>query len=154
MSIPVKAQFKIPVVKATSFYAAGGFKVGIPISSTVTMRGGSISSEARYKYENVTYNKLPQHGFFNNNAYGSHSSKVEIGVAFILTVESGLRFDLGSIGLSTGIYFDYGLNSTGKLNNKHPITFNTPVIYESVLNSTLINNLKTMSIGLKAGIIF
>jgi hypothetical protein len=154
LSIPVKAQFKIPVSTGLGFYAAGGFKVGIPVSSKVTMSGYNLNSYAHYEYENVTYSKLPQHGFFNNNTYGTHDSKIEIGVALILSLESGLRFDLGRIGLCTGIYFDYGLNNTGKSNDKHPVTFNVPVIYESVVNSTLSDKLKTMSVGLKAGIVF
>ena len=136
------------------YYAAGGLKVGIPLSATATITGGAVHSDGDYVYENVTYKGLPEYAFFTGQNYGTHTSKIKTGIAAIFTVETGLRFILNRTVLNAGVYLDYSINSIKKEQERHPLHFDGLLNYESVLNSALSNKLKTISIGLMVGIGF
>ena len=152
LAIPIKARFKIPVTVSMVYYAAGGLKVGIPLSATATITGGAVHSDGDYVYENVTYKGLPEYAFFTGQNYGTHTSKIKTGIATIFTVETGLRFILNRTVLNAGVYLDYSINSIKKEQERHPLHFDGLLNYESVLNSALSNKLKTISIGLTVGI--
>jgi hypothetical protein len=154
LSIPLKARFKMPVGGITDFYAAGGFKLGFPVGAKAKITGGSLVSSGYYLYEQVTYVDLPEYGFFNGQGSGSQESKIDFGIATMLSLEAGLRFSVGKTVVFSGLFFDYCLNDMQKSSDKHPLQYDGTVRYESAFNSSLANKLKPLSLGLKAGIAF
>ena len=153
-SIPIKLRFQTPVSGSASFYAAGGFKLGFPVSSKATISGASVKASGYYDFEHVTYVNMAQYGFFNGQRIEKAESKPKLGLAAVLSLESGFKFNLGVTSLYAGIYFDYALNDLKKSGDKHPITFDYPVSYESLLNSSFADKVNLMSVGVKVGIGF
>jgi hypothetical protein len=154
-SVPVMAQYSLPLGSGGSmkFYASGGFKFGFPVSSTADITPGTATASGYYSYENVNYENLPKHGFVNNVALPAVEKTFDAGFSTALALETGLRFTLtDKIGLYTGLYFDYGLNSIQKTNDKHLLEYditNESTLNNSVLNTGLTDKVNLFSIGLK-----
>jgi hypothetical protein len=168
-SIPVMAQYSLPVGSGGTmrFYVSGGFKLGFPISAKADISPGSASTDGYFANEDVEYEILPTHGFANNISLPDTKKDIDLGFSAALALEAGLRFTLtDKIGLYTGLYFDYGLNSIQKVNDKHPLEYDLkhlseynvvnekPFLYNSVLNSGLVDKVNLLSVGLKVRISF
>ena len=153
LSIPVMLRLKTALDRNTSLYFAGGFKVGIPISTKADISGKLVSSSGHYEYEDIQYINLPKHNFFVGRDIQSHTSKIETHIAAMLSLETGMRFSIKRALIYTGLYFDWSLNDLKKSNDKYPLQFNeSSVGSESLLNSPHANKLKIMSGGIKIGI--
>jgi hypothetical protein len=152
LTIPVMAQYRAPFGSGSmSFYAAGGLKLGLPISAKTLITSVSTSS-GHYLYENQTYENLPQHGFIRAVGGSKMKSDVDLGFATILALEAGLRFSLSEkTGLYTGLFLDYGLNSIQKSNDKHAIEYQSPNSSQvnSILNTGMVDKINLMSVGIK-----
>jgi hypothetical protein len=165
-SIPVMVQYSLPLGGgATKFYVSGGFKLGFPISATADLSPGSATTNGYFSDENVKYENLPTHGFASNISLPDSKQDLDLGFSAALALEAGLRFTLtDKIGLYTGLYFDYGLNSIQKVNDKHSLEYDLnhlseydrvnerPFLYHSVLNTGLVDKVNLLSIGLKVKI--
>ena len=154
LSIPLMARLttSLSLYQNSFVYFAGGMKIGIPITANATAKG-TLKSSGYYDYEDVTYIELPNHGFFSGEKV-THSSKIDAGIAAILTFESGMRFTVAKRSLLyAGLHFDLVLNDLKKKNELHPLNFSNGVISsESLLNSVLADKLKAVCIGIKVGI--
>jgi opacity protein-like surface antigen len=168
-SIPVMAQYSLPVGSGGTmrFYLSGGFKLGFPISAKADISPGSASTYGFCTNEYGEYKVLPTHGFANNISLPDTKKDIDLGFSAALALETGLRFTLtDKIGLYTGLYFDYGLNSIQKVNDKHPLEYDLrhlseydvinekPFLYNSVLNSGFVDKVNLLSVGLKVRISF
>ena len=152
-SIPVMLRLKTALDRTTCLYFAGGFKLGIPISAKADISGKLISSSGHYEYEDIVYVNLPKHNFFVGRDIQSHTSDIEMHIAAMLSLETGMRFAIGRALIYTGLYFDRSLNDLKKSNDKYPLQFSEASVgSESLLNSPHANKLKIMSVGLKIGI--
>jgi hypothetical protein len=142
-SIPVMAQYSLPLGgSAMKFYASGGFKFGFPISAKADITPGTTTTTGEYYHEQVTYVKLPQHGFVDNVSLPAVKKDIDLGFSTALALETGVRFTLtGKLNLYTGLYFDYGLNSIQKVNDRYLIEYDvsseSTFKYGSVLNTGL-----------------
>jgi hypothetical protein len=168
-SIPIMAQYSIPAGSSGSirFYASGGFKLGFPVSATADITPGAATTSGKPVEEGVKYDKLPQHGFGENISLPATKQDIDLGLSAALALETGLRFNLtGKIGLYTGIYFNYGLNNIQKVKDKYLLEYDVrhleeydatnarPFLYNSVLNTGLVDEINLMSIGLKLRVSF
>jgi outer membrane protein assembly factor BamA len=95
-----------------------------------------------------------QHGFVSNATLPATKKDIDLGFSAALALETGFRFTLtGKIGLYTGLYFDYGLNSIQKTNDRHLLEYDrsneTVFKYSSVLNTGLTDKVNLLSTGLK-----
>jgi hypothetical protein len=157
LTIPVMAQYSVPLGSgSTSFYAAGGIKLGLPVSAKATISRGSITTTGYYAYEDQTYENLPQHAFVTGQAISKQKTDIDLGVATILSLEAGLRFSLSDkLGLYTGLFFDYGLNNIRKSKNKHVVEYHPVQFrYNTVLNTEMVDKINLTSVGIKVKIAF
>jgi len=159
LTIPVMAQYRAPFGSgSTSFYAAGGLKLGLPLSAKTLITSKNTTS-GHYLYEDQTYENLPQHGFISDVGISMMKSDVDLGFSTMLSLEAGLRFSLSEkTGLYTGLFFDYGLNSIQKSNDKHVVEYqpSAPSLFKnnSILNTGMVDKINLMSVGIKVKIAF
>jgi hypothetical protein len=167
-SIPVMAQYSLPLGGgSTRFYASGGLKLGFPVSAEAEISPGTATTSGYLSHEMVRYENLREHGFGTDIKLPDSKKDIDVNFSASLALETGIRFTLtDKIGLYTGVYFDYGLNSIQKVNDKHPLEYDakhlseydakneSPFIYHSLLNTSLTDKVKLMSVGLKLRIGF
>jgi hypothetical protein len=159
-SIPVMAQYSLPLGSgSTKFYASGGLKLGFPISAKADLTSGVATTSIYGKYEDIEYVNMKQHGLVTNESLPSASKDIDLGFSVALALEAGARFSLTDrIGLYTGVYFDYGLNSIQKVNDKHLLEYDqsneATFKRHSVLNTGFTDKVNLMSIGLKVRVSF
>jgi hypothetical protein len=160
LSVPVMAQFKIPVGGSAHFYLSGGFKLGLPVSAEATINPGRVTTSGEFSYEQVEYGKdAEEYGFVNNMPFAETKSKIDLGFSAALALETGVRFSLNdNIALYAGAFLDYGLNDIRSAKDKHiidyQITTSSVFANNSVLNSSLTDKANIFSAGLKIRISF
>jgi hypothetical protein len=154
-SIPIMARYSFPLGSgSTDFYAAGGFKLGFPVSAKADITPGTATTSIHGILEDVPYTNLPNHGLVTDALLPNTEKDLELGFSATFTLEAGARFSLTDrIDLYTGLYFDYGLNSIQKTNDRHLLEYNqsneTVFIHNSVLNTGLTDKTNLLSVGLK-----
>jgi hypothetical protein len=162
-SIPIMAQYSLPLGGGSaSFYASGGFKLGFPMSGKTEITPGRATTEAYFAEEDLTYSGIPQHCLYTDEPLPNETGDFKLGFSTTLSLETGVRFTLtDKIGLYTGLYFDYGLNSIQKESDKHLLEYeyqydrdNEKLKYHSVLNTAFVDKINLLSIGLKVRIGF
>jgi hypothetical protein len=153
LTIPVMAQYSTGS-KSISVVLAGGLKFGLPMSATTTVSQGSITTSGTYVYEDQIYTDLPQHGFVTGQSVSTIKNDINLGFSTILSLEAGLRFSLSKkVGLYTGLFFDYGLNSIQKYRDKQVVEYQpldpSRFKYNSILNTGMVDKINLMSLGVK-----
>jgi hypothetical protein len=159
LSIPVLAQYYIPLSGSVKFYMTGGFKLGLPVRSRATISPNTFATSGYYYFENQTYTDLPQHGFVSGQQLNSTVTDIDMNISLAASVETGARFFLYSnILLYIGAYFDGGLNNLRTITDQLLINYQTlnPSVfrYESILHTNHVNKVKIFGIGLKMKISF
>ena len=152
LQIPFMGQYQ--TTGERRFYAAAGFKLGIPLggkySSTIAniKNSGYYAEPEDYEYDTQEFRGFGS--FANRTGKGDMSLKA----AFFLSLETGMKLTLSEkLSLYAGAYFDYGLNNIRKTetlplveyNNHHPPSFTT----NSVLSTTFTNKINMMAVGIK-----
>jgi hypothetical protein len=163
-SIPVMAKYGLPLGGgSTRFYAAGGFKFGFPLSAKTDIAPGTTTTSIYGVVEQVRYENadMPHNGLVRNAVLPNTKKDLELGFSATLSLEAGLSFTLtDKINLYTGAYFDYGLNSIQKTDNRRLLELEdhydqpSKFIYNSVLDTGLTEKANLMSVGLKLRIGF
>jgi opacity protein-like surface antigen len=163
-SIPVMAKYGVPIGGgSTQFYAAGGFKLGFPVSAKADIASGTTTTSVYGIIEQVLYENIdmPHNGLVVDALLPNTKKDLELGFSATLALEAGLSFTLtDKINLYTGAYLDYGLNSIQKTDNRHLLELEdhydqpSKFIYNSVLDTGLTEKINLMSVGLKLRIGF
>lgn len=110
LSIPLMMEFQRPT--PSSFYAALGVKIAIPLSAKA-QETGVLTTTAYSRQLNVTYSDEPALGLYNNRAV-DEKADLKFNTAFMLAAEAGYKWTLsGHWRLYTGVYFDWGMNPVG-----------------------------------------
>jgi hypothetical protein len=154
IAVPVLLQYKLQLSNSVSFVAAGGAKIGLPVSAKTTAKYGTLTTSGYFDHENVTYTDLPEYGFVTGQTDIENSKRITLKLAGVLTVESGLRFSLSeNAGLYTGLFLDYGINSIQKTRAKNMTEYqaSSPSQFKhySVLESNNVEKINFISLGLK-----
>jgi hypothetical protein len=105
LQTPLRLVFRIPVGKQT-VYTSGGFKLAFPLSTSKNISAQTLTTTAYSAYTGQTYANMPEHGF-ETQAYINRPGKTEIKTLFLLSMESGIRWQSKNI-TSLGVFFDYG----------------------------------------------
>jgi hypothetical protein len=159
-SIPLMVKYTTPFPNSSiKYFVSGGLKLGFPFSAKATITPGAVSTAGYYEFEDRLYKNLWEHGFINGAPGDQTKSNIKLGVAAIISVETGVRIPISfSKDLILGVYLNYNPNSIQKINNNHVLEYQslTPdvFIYKSALNSGMIKNVNLFSTGLKVGIKF
>ena len=130
VNIPIMAQFQI-----LKFYAMGGVKIGIPVSTKYSVSDATITNEGYYfDYSNwTTSQEFAGFGTFTN--YNSEG-KLKLGVSTMLSLEAGLKFGK-KVAFCIGAYFDYGLNNSLKDSDQPFVNYTNSNTAEFTTNSVL-----------------
>lgn len=138
LNVPVMGHFQTEAFDQNKFYVSAGFKVGIPISGKYESEGASFVNKGWYvDQENwVETQKFAGFGEFKDR---SSEGDLKLDLAFILSLETGIKWNLGNNkSLYTGVFLDYGLSDIKKYSDK---PFVTQVVengdYDFVNNSAL-----------------
>jgi hypothetical protein len=159
-TIPVMARYSTSLGKgALRYYAAGGLKLGIPISATASINAKTVTTSGYYVFEYGEYTDLPKYGFVNGAAGDKTDFKIKLGFVALLALETGIRFPVGyKKDLMTGIYLDYSPGNISQSHNRHVLEYQplypSKYVYNSVINTNLLNKVHLISAGLKVGLSF
>jgi hypothetical protein len=158
-TIPVLARYTMPLNRSIKYFAAGGLKLGLPFIARATITPGTVSTSGFYEYEARRYTNLLEHGFVNGQPGDRTTSNIRIGIAPMISLETGIRFSTGfKTALTAAVYLDHSLVNIQKSNDKHILEYQSlqPMnfIYNSVLNTAKVNKVRLFSTGLKIGLIF
>ena len=163
VNIPLWLQYQTPIVDSKhEFYAALGFKLGIPFS-------------AKYRSENVVFDTFGYYDEWHQTlydqrdlGYGSNTAKrkqnLNLNLIYMGMAEAGVKWDVGNprVNFYTGIYFDMGFNDLMKKHDTQFLEYNAqnPENFKnnSVLTSkymqqgeanSFMNKVSTIALGLK-----
>ena len=151
LDIPLGLQFRQTLNKKITLLASAGLKMAIPVHSTFETTGGEIATTGYYTQYEVELKNMPQHGFVNISDH--LTGDVSIKPSFSGFADLGATYTLTSrIDLNTGIYTGYGLNNIGK--SADNLLYQKDKVYNGILASDQVGNAKTVSMGLKLGMIW
>jgi len=146
INIPIMAQ-----VQVKKFYAMGGIKIGIPLSSKYNVSDASLTNKGYYpEYDNWAIK--PAFAGFGTFHSQSSEGNLKMGVSATLAIEAGMKWEVGKImAIYVGAYFDYGVNNILK-ENKPFINYINTLPAEFSSNSALpyvTEKVNLMAAGLK-----
>jgi len=162
VNIPLMLQYQTD--GENKFYAALGFKFGIPLSG-----GFKTSSSAEITASGEYYNTLNQELFDQRDlGYGifdgrSVDDDIDFKFAIMGAAEAGVKWTLNSaLSLYTGLYFEYGFNKIVDAHNNKFVEYNhvdpRSYIQNSALTSeytqdgetrSFVDRVNPMAVGLK-----
>ncbi len=142
-----------------SFYASAGLRIAIPLSTTYKQTASQLQTSGSYPDGN-TYGSppVPEAGFITTTAY-SASGSMDLKTSCMLSLEAGWKWTLADKWrLYTGLYFDYGLNDIQGAKDKNPVQYQSDkpavLLANSVANSHFVQDIHTLSFGLRLGLAF
>ena len=169
-NIPLWLQYQTPIVDSRhEFYAALGFKLGIPLSAKYRSRDADLTTYGYYPEWVVTlYDQ-------NDLGYGDWDGRKEKKrldlnpLVYMVSAETGVIWDINHprINLYTGVYFDFGLNDIMKksgtkfleYNSHNPENFRTNSVLTSEYTrfgetNDFMSRVSTIALGLKVRVGF
>jgi len=111
LTIPLMAQYQYQGEEKLAYYAALGFKVGIPLSAKSQSKG-VFTTKGYFPSLNVTIEDIPDYGFVTNRQFPESKTDLGLKTAIMAAAEFGVIWRLENAkSLYAGIYADYGLNN-------------------------------------------
>jgi hypothetical protein len=134
-------------------------KLGIPVNATASINAKTVTTSGYYAFEDGTYEDLPQYGFVNGHKGEQLNYSVKLNIAALLALETGMRFRVGyQKHLMTSVYLDYSLNNMQKIKDRHVLEYQpshpSMFVYNSIINTSLLDKVSLMSLGVKVGLSF
>jgi len=163
VNVPLWLQYKTPIAGTRNeFYAALGFKLGIPFSAKYTIDNARLDAFGYYEDYNVTLYDQRDLGY-GDNAGKILQEDLEFDLVYTGMVETGVKWHANRVmNIYTGIYFDYGFNDIAKKRGSKFLEYNyqNPENFKnnSVLTSeytqqgktnNFMNHISTIAVGLK-----
>lgn len=114
INIPIMLHYQFTDGENVKFYAAGGGKIGLPISGKYKSEGADLNAWGYYSKTDVTLTSQTFRGF-GDFVTRKQDNALKYKMAFSLALEVGAKWSLPSdLSLYTGVYVDYGLNDIQK----------------------------------------
>lgn len=169
LNIPIMLNFQYAETESVAFYAAGGFKIGLPINGKYKSAGGDLKTSGYFPHNGDVIDDIPFRGF-GEFPVTSHDDKIKYGMSFSLAFETGAKWELpNNMFLYTGVFVDYGLNDIKEKQTEENllVQYNSlnpeDHIYNGILSSTyqkdgqnksIISKINTMGYGIKVRLAF
>lgn len=160
VNIPLQLVYQTPAAGKQQFYAAGGVKLGLPLSQRYNTSASDITASGYYPNLNIELTDLPVHGFGKQSGWSSEG-EYDLKPSFSLAAEAGIRFRLASgKHLYAGAYVDYGLNDTRKSEGAASLLAYNPNGLAQAKATGLFNlnnavsNTRLIAYGIKVGFAF
>jgi OOP family OmpA-OmpF porin len=151
LDIPLNLQYRHALSKKISLQGSAGGKISIPISSSFTSTGGSITTTGYYSRLNAELSDLPEYGFTTTT--DSYNGKLSLRPSYMAIADLGGLYTLSpKVDLYVGAYINYGLNNALKAETKE--MYQLDGVYNGVLASTQTTKVTPVSLGIKVGIYF
>ncbi len=153
LEIPLGVYFRTDFTEKLGFVVGLGPKFIMPLRSRFEIKEGTYEITGYYPGDNVTFEHLEHHGFYDNSP--RFKDGISTRPVFAAYVEAGLniKFTEKVYGY-VGAYFNYGITDMAKT---HEVIAN--VIkddfrggYQGLLNSTAVDQANYMAAGLKIGV--
>jgi outer membrane protein OmpA-like peptidoglycan-associated protein len=128
LNIPLQARYMTPVgSNGHLFYAALGFKLGIPLKTRYKSYDEDVVTYGYYPEWNQTLYEQTDlgHGTWDASA---KQEGLKLGLSYMGTAEAGIRWKLSNpkLNLYTGLWFDYGFNNMLKESGKTFLEYDYP----------------------------
>jgi hypothetical protein len=159
-TVPVLARYTTPLGQGSlKYYVSGGIKLGIPIVANASIFSETVTTSGHYVFENGTYTDLPQYGFVNGESGTESEYKIKLGIVPLLALETGIRFEVGyQKDLMIGVYCDYSLSNIQKSKDRHILEYQplhpSQFLYNSIINTKMLDKVNFFNAGLKIGLSF
>jgi len=110
LQIPIMARYQPSAYN--QFHAAAGIKIGIPLSGYY-ISSANVKNSGYYGEEDYRYGEGWE--FLGFGEFKKKNEKdLSLQTAFMLSAETGMKFEIAGRQASASVYFDYGLNSITK----------------------------------------
>jgi len=151
LDIPLTLQYRHALSKRISLQGSAGGKISIPISSSFTSTGGSITTTGYYSRLNAELSDLPEYGFTTTT--DSYNGKLSLRPSYMAIADLGGLYTLSpKVDLYVGAYINYGVNNALKADTKE--IYQLDGVYNGVLASTQTTKITPISLGVKVGLYF
>ncbi len=151
IGIPVGLYFQGQIVDRWKIGIGIGVSANFVNKESMKTVSGNLSTEAYYPKDDITFKDMDNHGFYTKSDFeGSYDYKATFGTYF----ELNLLYALSKcIDVHVGFYGNYGLSKATKSNDN---LVYAPVneTYNGVLNSSVTDGSRPMSVGMMAGFRF
>jgi hypothetical protein len=161
LSVPLMVKFSTNSFSDVhvKYFAACGFKIGIPVSGGATVRPESLTTTAHFHEENIVYRDFPEQGLVSNFHAPKQQSKIDFRMGVALALETGLTFMSNeNINAGASVYCDIGLNSLLKSDNRHMVEYQRlnpgQLRFNSIMKTGKVNSVELFSLGLKLSVNF
>jgi len=149
IEIPIAAQYRYTINEKFGLIGSLGAKMALPVYATYNTFGGQIKTTGYYKQWDLEVSDLPEQGF--STITNSFTDKISLNPVFMGLVDFGGLYKLSSnLELYAGAYFNYGFNKAKASDTKAIYELNG--VYNGMLASNQVQNVKPVSLGLKVGI--
>jgi hypothetical protein len=157
LSVPLMAKFSMNPFSDidAKYFAAVGFKVGIPVIKQAEITHGRVTTKGFfYDKENIQYADFPDQGFVTRYAAPEQQSKIDFKLMTTLTIETGITFTSNEdINSGVSIYCDIGLNNLLESTERHMLEYQrtTPerLHFNSIMMTGRVGDARILSAGLK-----
>lgn len=166
LNIPIMVQYQTS--GKDKYYVAFGGRIGIPINQSYTTSPNQFKTTGYYAQWNVEHD-MPAFMGFGTFEVPEKKNELDLKLSYMLSLETGVKWALKkSLGLYTGVYFDYGINNLLKTsskekfleyNAKNPSDFrnNSVLVSEYRENGNInsfVKKVNPMTIGIKLRLTF
>lgn len=153
LEIPLGVYFRTDFTEKLGFVVGLGPKFIMPLRSRFEIKEGSYEIIGYYPADNVTFEHLEHHGFYDNSP--RFKDGISTKPVFAAYVEAGLniKFTEKVYGY-VGAYFNYGITDMAKAHDAigNVIRDDFKGGYQGLLNSTAVDQANYMAAGVKIGV--
>lgn len=153
LEIPLGVYFRTDFTEKLGFVVGLGPKAIFPLCSRFQIKEGTYNITGYYPTDNVTFEHLEHHGFYDNSP--RYKDGISTKPVFAAYAEAGLniKFTEKLYGY-VGAYFNYGITDMAK---SHTVIANAIQDdfkggYQGLLNSTAVDKANYLAAGLKIGV--
>ena len=151
ISLPVGFYYRRDVAKDYELTAGVGIVAQSTISNSYKIADGKVETVGYYAEDNITFDEMPQHDFYNINDFsGEYKYHYSIGAYCELGIAREIKDNLY---LSVGLYGSYGL-MTCMDDFSEPVYDYKSMKYIGVLNSDIAKHKRQIAFGVLVGLRF
>ena len=151
LSIPIRMQFQSE--GKNKLYASIGAKFAFPMIQEFSSSASQAKFTGKYPQYGIDELDAPlSQGFGIQTKPSSGIQKSNLSTAIIATIETGMKWNLGTKqDLYTGVFLDYGLSNIAKTTDNHIAMYNVTNpekhIYQSILSTDRSDKVTPFSAG-------
>ena len=151
ISLPLGAYYRRNIAKNLELTAGAGVWWQTTIANNYKISGGKVETVGYYAEDNITFDEMPQHDFYNVNDF---SDEYQYTSSIGMYGEVGFAREIrDNVFLSLGFYGSYGL-ITCMRDYSAPVFDYKTLKYAGVLNSEIAKGKHQLALGVLVGLRF